>query len=146
MKYQTGETGRVIVARFEDGDEILENLVSIARKENIRAGIVYLVGGIREAAIVVGPMQDVFPPEPTWREIRDSHETMGIGTIFWEGSEPKIHFHGTYGKWDNVLTGCLRGTATTFVVLEAVIVEIKGIRAVRDLDPETGMVLLKLLG
>jgi predicted DNA-binding protein with PD1-like motif len=145
MKYQVGEVGRVVVARFEDGDEILQNLIDIVEREAIKTGILYLLGGIKDARIVVGPEEDRLPPVPVWRELRESYETFGIGTIFWRGDEPKIHFHGTYGKWDNVKTGCLRESANTFIVMEAIIVEIRGVKAIRDLDPASNMVLLKLL-
>ncbi len=145
MKYQVGEVGKVVVARFEDGDAILENLSAIAKRENIRASVFYLVGGITDAHIVVGAAADeARPPEPVWREIAESHEALGIGTIFWQGDEPKIHLHGTYGKLDTVRTGCLRNKGTTFLILEAIIFEIKGVDAVRDLDSLTNMVLLKL--
>ncbi|MBI4691753.1 MAG: DNA-binding protein, partial [Nitrospirae bacterium] len=42
MKDQIGKTGRVVVARFEDREDVIENIVSIAKKENLRAGVVYL--------------------------------------------------------------------------------------------------------
>lgn len=41
--------------------------------------------------------------------------------------------------------GCLREAADTFIVMEAIIMEIKGVNAVRDLDPVSGMVLLNLI-
>jgi len=145
MKYQTGEVGRVIVARFEHDDAILDNIIGIAKKETIRAGVFYLVGGMKNAKIVVGPERDELPPIPVWREIKESHEIVGIGTIFWHGEEPKIHFHGAYGKHDNVKAGCLRETAETFIVLECVMLEIKGINATRELDPASGMMLLNLI-
>jgi hypothetical protein len=44
-----------------------------------------------------------------------------------------------------VKTGCLRELAKTFIIMEAVIVEIKGVNAIRDLDPASQMVLLKLI-
>jgi len=144
MKYQTGEVGRVVVARFEDGDAIIENIISIAKKESIRAGVFYLIGGMKNAKIVVGPEKDELPPIPVWREMKESHEIVGIGTIFWHEEEPKIHFHGAYGKHDKVRAGCLRDMADTFIVLECIILEIKGIDAVRKLDPASGMVLLNL--
>jgi uncharacterized protein len=144
MKYQTGKFGRVMVVRFEDGDDILQGLTDIATKEQIRAAVFYLVGGISDGRIVVGPETEEMPPVPVWRELRESHETLGVGTIFWQGDVPKIHFHGSYGKKDTVRTGCLRETAKTFLVMEAVIVEIKGVDAVRELDPISGMVLLKV--
>lgn len=146
MKYQVGEVGRVVVAQLDDDDDILENLVNIVKKEKIRAGVFYLVGGIKEAKIVVGPTQDVMPPTPTWRELVESHETLGIGTIFWYKDEPRLHFHGAYGKWDTVKAGCLREAAKTFLIMEAIIVEIKGVKAIRDLDPLSNMVLLRLPG
>ena len=146
MKYQVGEIGKVILAHFEDGDEIISNLNSIVRKERIKGCIFYLLGGITEGRIVVGPMNDdVRPPEPTWREIVDSHETLAIGTVFWHGGEPRVHIHGTYGKFYSVKTGCLRDEARTFLVLEAVILELKGINAVREIDPDIQMALLKLI-
>jgi uncharacterized protein len=136
--------GRCIVARFEDGDEILPHLTEIARQENIRAAIFYLVGGIKEGRIVVGPEKDELPPVPVWRSLSESHELVGIGTLFWEEDTPKIHFHGAYGKRDTVRAGCLREKGETFIVLEAIIMEIEGVNAVRELDPLSGMVLLSL--
>ena len=146
MKYQVGEIGKVVLAHFEDGDEIISNLVAIVRRERIKGGVFYLLGGITGGRIVVGPMNDdVRPPEPTWREIIDSHETLAIGTVFWQGDEPRIHIHGTYGKFDSVKTGCLRDEAKTFLVLEVVMLELKGINAVREIDPDIHMALLRLI-
>jgi uncharacterized protein len=144
MKYQAGGVGRCIVARFEDGDPILDSLINIAKKEEIRAAIVYLIGGITEATIVVGPDKEELPPNPVWRTLTESHEAAAIGTIFWEEDEPKVHIHGSYGKRDMVKVGCLRDKANTFLVLEAIILEITGVKAVRELDPKSNMVLLKL--
>jgi len=82
MKYQVGEMGRIVVARFEDGDEIIQGLSDIAKKEGLRAAVFYLVGGIKEGRIVVGPEKDVFPPTPVWKVLNESHESAGVGTIF----------------------------------------------------------------
>lgn len=144
MKYQTGKSGRIIVAKFDDHDDVLGNLVDIAKKENISAGVFYLFGGMREGKIVVGPETDELPPKPVWRELGESHEVIGMGTIFRQEDEPKIHFHGAFGKKDTVKVGCLREKSETFIVLEAIIIEIEGINATREIDPASGMVLLKL--
>jgi predicted DNA-binding protein with PD1-like motif len=144
MKYQVGKPGRIIVIKFDDKDDILGNLVEIAKKENIRAGVFSVVGGMREGRIVVGPEKDEMPPRPVWKELGESHEVTGMGTIFWHGDEPKVHFHGTFGKKDMVKMGCLREKSETFLVLEAVIIEMQGVNAVRDIDPVSGMALLKL--
>lgn len=146
MRYQVGQVGRVVVVQLENGDEILGSLAGIARGENIRAGVVYLVGGVKKGRIVVGPEHDDMPPTPVWREIAESHEAVCVGTLFWYGDEPRIHLHGVYGKRDGVKMGCLREAADTFIVMEAIIMEIKGVNAVRDLDPVSGVVLLNLIG
>jgi predicted DNA-binding protein with PD1-like motif len=144
MKYQVGKTGRIIVARFEDREDVIGSLADIATKEKIRAAAFYLVGGMREARIVVGPESDVIPPVPLWRQLGESHEVTGFGTIFYQDDAPKVHFHGAFGKGDMVKVGCMREKTETFLVLEAVIVEIEGITAVREFDPVSGLTLLKL--
>jgi predicted DNA-binding protein with PD1-like motif len=84
------------------------------------------------------------PPVPVWRELVESHEATGFGTIFWHEDQPKVHFHGAYAKHDNVRAGCLRRESEAFLVLEVIITEILGVDATRELDPESGMVLLRL--
>lgn len=144
MKYQIGETGRVVVARFEDGDKVLNTLIELAKKENIRAAVFYLIGGMRNCKIVVGPEKEQMPPVPVWRELTQSQEVVGLGTIFWDSENPRVHFHGAFGKRDDVKVGCLREMADTFLVLEGVIIEIKGINAQRELDTTSGLFLLRL--
>jgi predicted DNA-binding protein with PD1-like motif len=134
MKYQIGRIGRIVVARFEDGEDILSNVIDIAKKENIKNAVLYLVGGIKKGRIVVGPEQEELPPKPIWREIQESHEVVAIGTIFCQEDEPKIHLHGAFGKRDTVHVGCLRETSETFLVIEAIFLEIEGIDSRRAFD------------
>lgn len=144
MKYQVGKVGRVVVAKFEDKEDVLGNLGDIVKKEGISAAAFYLVGGMREGKIVVGPEKDVIPPTPVWKNLGESHEVVGFGTIFYQNNEPKVHFHGAFGKKDMVKVGCLRENSSTFLILEAVIIELSGINAVRDIDPALGLAVLKL--
>lgn len=144
MQYQVGQPGRVIVARFNDGDDVLGGLESIARQENLRAASFSIVGGIKRGAYVVGPETELMPPVPVWRSLAESHEATGFGTIFWHEDQPRVHFHGAYAKHDNVKAGCLRRESEAFLVLEVVITEILGVDARRELDPESGMVLLRM--
>jgi predicted DNA-binding protein with PD1-like motif len=144
MKYQVGRPGRVVIVRFEDRDDVIGNLTELAKREQIKAAVFYLVGGMRQGSIVVGPEKDEFPPIPVWKNLGESHEVVGVGTIFWLEDTPKIHFHGAFGKKDMVKVGCLRENSETFLVLEAIVVEIDGVTARRELDPVSGMVLLKL--
>jgi predicted DNA-binding protein with PD1-like motif len=98
---------------------------------------------MKKGRFVVGPATEEMPPQPVWRELDESHEAVGFGTIFWQGDIPKVHFHGAYGKHDRVQAGCMREGSECFLVLEAVVMEITGVDVVRELDPVSGMVLMK---
>ncbi|NWF52639.1 MAG: DNA-binding protein [Nitrospirae bacterium] len=144
MKYQIGKAGRIVVAKFGDREEILKSISELVKKEDIENAIFFLLGGIREGRIVVGPERDEIPPIPILRELKESHEVLGIGTIFWEGDVPKVHFHGAFGKRDIVKVGCLRDISETFLILEVIIIEIEGISAQRRFDSNSGLSLLEI--
>lgn len=144
MHYQTGKPGRITVVRFSDGEDVLGGLADICRKENIRAACFNVVGGMKGGRFVVGPETEEMPPKPVWRELQDSHEAVGFGTIFWDREQPKVHFHGAYGKRDSVKAGCMREGSEAFLVLEVVITEILDVDIVRELDPVSNMVLMKM--
>lgn len=145
MDYQIGSIGRIVIAKFEDGEDLIGNLTDLAKIENIRHAFFYLIGGMKGGRLVVGPEKDELPPTPMWRELTESHEMLGFGTIFWQDDEPKVHLHGAFGKKDTVKVGCLRENSEVFLVLEAIIMELVGANAIRELDPASGMSLLKLI-
>lgn len=144
MKYQTASVGRVFVCRLNDGDDLLKCLVELVRQEGVKAAVFHVVGGIKGGKIVVGPETESMPPIPVYREINESHEVTGMGTIFYKEGQPSVHFHGAFGKRDTVRVGCLREFSETFIVLEAIVTELNGIEAERRLDPVTGMYLLSI--
>ncbi len=144
MKYQAGRTGRAFVAKFEDGEDFLQSLAGLARKEEIRCAVFFLVGGAKGGRVVLGPKGDEMPPEPVWGEIAGNSEMLGTGTIFWDETGPKAHLHMAAGRGESVKVGCLREKSRTFLVLEAVILEITGIDASRQVDPASGLALLRL--
>jgi predicted DNA-binding protein with PD1-like motif len=69
---------------------------------------------------------------------------LGVGTIFANSKGPQIHIHGAMGKRLKTLTGCVRGKSEIFLVIEAVVFELKGVRAAKDIDPRTGLNLLRI--
>lgn len=144
MRYRVGNLGRVMIMRLEDGEDAISSISAAVKKEGIRAAVFYLVGGLKGAKVVVGPEREEMPPVPIWREIGESHEIIGIGTIFYQDGEPKVHLHAALGKRDQVKVGCVRERAETFLVLEAIILELSGIEATREFDPSTGLSLLRL--
>ena len=77
MDYRQGTTGRIFSIRFDDGDDFLEELLGIIRKENIRQGWFQVIGGLRQAEFVTGPKEPVMPPEPVWDSVDGARETLG---------------------------------------------------------------------
>jgi len=144
VDYQLGEIGRVIVARGFDGEDVYGEIESIATREDIRCGMVVLVGGLRSGKVVVGPKSPTGKIEPQFVQFDDAREIAGVGTIFADESGPKLHLHAAIGRGSETIVGCPRGGAKVFCVLEVIIMEIKGVDASRRLDPELGLKLLSL--
>lgn len=144
MRYKVGRAGRLVIMRLEDGEDAISAINAVVKETGIKAAVFYILGGLKKARIVVGPEKEEMPPVPVWREIKESHEVIGIGTIFYQDGEPKVHLHSALGKRDDGVVGCVREKAETFLVLEVFMIEILDIEAVRELDPATGLSLLRL--
>ena len=145
MKYTKGSVGRIFLIKFSDDDILLDELDKLARKEKIKTATIVFIGALKKGDIVTGPKKPVIPPEPNWVAFKDAWETMGIGTIYTNSRGPQIHIHASMGQKLKTLTGCVRKKSKVFLVIEAVIFELKGVKATKDIDPETGLNLLKIL-
>lgn len=144
MKYTKGSVGRVFLIKFDNKDVLLDEIDKLARRERIKAATFIFLGALREGDLVTGPKKPVIPPEPNWTSFRDAWEVLGIGTIFTNKKGPQIHIHTAMGKKDKVLTGCIRKGTKVFLVIEAVLFELKGIKAAKEIDPTTGLNLLRI--
>lgn len=144
MKYTKGSIGRVFLIKFDNKDVLLDEIDKLARRERIKAATFIFLGALREGDLVTGPKKPVIPPEPNWTSFRDAWEVLGIGTIFTNKKGPQIHIHTSMGKKDRVLTGCIRKGTKVFLVIEAVLFELKGIKAAKEIDPTTGLNLLRI--
>jgi len=145
MKYTKGKIGRIFLLKFNDDDVLLEELDRFARKERLKAASLVFLGALKKGALVTGPKKPVIPPDPNWTNFKDVWEVMGIGTIFTNRSGPQIHIHTSMGKSTKTLTGCVRKKSKVFLVIEAIVFELKGVKATKALDPKTGLNLLKIL-
>ena len=144
MKYTKGTIGRVFLLKFEDGDVLIERLSGFAKQERIKAATMIFIGALKKGDLVSGPKKPVIPPEPNKLKFKDGWEVMGIGTVFTNSKGPQIHIHASMGKKKKVLTGCLRGKSKVFLVIEAVVLELRGISASKDIDPVSGLNLLNI--
>ena len=144
MKYTKGSIGRIFLLKFEDDDILIKEIGRLARKERIKAATFVFIGALKKGDLVTGPKKPVIPPEPNWVSFKDGWEVMGIGTLFTNKSGPQIHIHTSMGKKDKVMTGCVRKDSKVFLVIEAIVFELKGVKASKDIDPKTGLNLLKI--
>ena len=147
MKYSTASLGRALVIRLEDGDIVHECIEQAARAEGIARAAVILIGGADGGSrLVVGPEDGRADPiVPMCRALHDVHEMAGAGTIFPnEQGEPVLHLHAAFGRDDRVTAGCIRAGVMTWIVGEAVVIELLGNEAVRRLDAPTGFELLSV--
>ncbi len=144
MDYKAGSIGRVFVARIDHDEDLLDELVKLARSEEIRYAFFMLIGAVKNMQIVTGPKEDTVPPDPMWRSIAGACETLGIGNILWKDGDPSIHLHAALGKGSDVTVGCLRDSVDAYLTTEAIIFEISGIAAERVYDDMYGIARMVL--
>lgn len=144
MHYTKGSMGRIFVLKFEDNDIVIDQLSRFAKKERIKAATMIFIGALKKGVLVTGPKKPVIPPLPNRISFSEGWEAMGIGTIFTNKKGPQIHIHSAMGKKLKALTGCVREDSKVFLVIEAIVFELKGVSATKDIDLKTGLNLLQI--
>ena len=147
MRYSSATLGRVLIVRLEDGDVAHECIEEAARAEGIsRAAVILLGGADAGSRIVVGPEEGRAPTVvPMEQVLGGVHEMAGAGTIFPDAAgRPVLHLHAAFGRDDETRAGCIRRGVKTWIIGEAVIIELLGSEALRRVDEETGFELLTI--
>jgi len=145
MKACEGQVGRVFVMRLEDGDVIPECIERFAKDNGVSVGQVILVGGIGDGKVVVGPQSsDEMPPNPMLLPVDGAHEVLAAGVLAPdESGKPILHIHGALGRARQTMTGCLQPGVTTWLIVEAILYEILGVKSTRVWDKESNFPLLE---
>lgn len=143
MEYSVGKPGRIIAVRLFEGEDLYEQIESLAEKENIKSAAVLITGGLRSASVVVGPKTEKPKIIGNYKQFEGPGEVLGVGTIYHDDKQAKLHIHTAIGKGDNAVIGCPRGGANVFLILEVTIIEFQGIDATRTFDKDTGLNLLR---
>src|SRR4030067_3225746 len=105
MRYKAGKVGRVLLARFDHGEQVVPSLTALCEKEGISCGWFFLFGAIRGGRMVAGPREATLPPEPVWQEFTDPFEIVGMGSIAAGGGPPSIPPHSSLRERTQGLTG-----------------------------------------
>jgi len=145
MKYTKGSIGRIFLIKFDNEDILLKELSRLIKKERVKSAALIFLGALKDGDLVTGPKKPVIPPEPNKVLFNGGWEVMGMGTVFSNKKGPQIHIHSAMGKKLKTLVGCIRGNSKVFLVIEAVLFELKGVKAIKSIDPRTGLNLLKII-
>ncbi len=144
MKYSVGRIGRVVVAKLEDGEDVLTSLEALAQKERIESALFFVIGNLKKGSLVSGAEKAEIPVLPIWQHFTTNHEILGIGTIFQAEGQPKVHLHAALVHGDELKAGCLKEKTEVFLVVELVVLELLDVSARRAIDEKTGFNLLKV--
>ncbi len=107
--------------------------------KGVMSGSVIFLGALMNGRMVTGPEEPVIPPLPHFVMFEGGWEVFGVGTIYPGEGGPHIHYHASVGRAGHALTGCLREKATTYLIIEAVIIEFTGLAGRREFDERTQM-------
>jgi uncharacterized protein len=139
--------GRVFVLRLETGEMIHEVLEKFSRDNGIYYATLSIVGGVDKGSkMVSGPTLPITSRiVPYIHTIDSESEVTGFGTIIPdEEGNPVMHMHGSVGREGGSSTGCFRAGMIAWLVLEVVVIELKGKGPVRKKDPITGFKVLEI--
>jgi len=137
MQYTEGQLGRVFVVRIDDGEDMLVSLHQFIGDKGILAGSILFLGALMNGRMVTGPEEPVIPPVPHFVMFEGGWEVFGVGTIYPGEGGPHIHYHASVGRAGHALTGCLREKATTYLIVEVIILEFTGLSARREFDEKS---------
>lgn len=145
MKYQEGKIGRSFILKFEHGDNLLEDLNIFTQKEELEHAVIYLLGALKKADLVVGPEKCELPPVGINYSFVDGREILAIGTLIPdESNNPMWHIHSSVGRDSDSITACLRGNTEVFLIVEAIVFELLNLNAKRKFDSQLGLKVLDL--
>jgi len=144
MRYKAGKVGKVVLARFDHGEQVVPALAGLCEREGISSGWFFLFGALKKGWLVTGPREASLPPDPVWQEFTEPFEIVGMGSIAAGDGPPSIHLHSSLGRGKEVLTGCIRKEGEVFLVVEAMVLEVLGVRVTRSPDEQSGLELLTL--
>lgn len=147
MKHASASIGRVFVLRLEHGDRLPDCIEAFAAQQNLKQGLVYLIGAIDDGGrMVCGPADPASRPvQVLIHQLAGVHEGLGLGTLFPdEDGAPRLHFHAAFGRDGQTRLGCTRAGIAVWQVAEAVILELTGPELARRRDPATGFETLAI--
>lgn len=139
MKYITSGKEKNVLC-FELGDDVLVGLLEFAKKNNIQAAWVWMIGSTKELEL---GFYDIKLKEYQRRKFEDAMEIINIsGNIGTFENKPVCHLHGSFAGRDYKLLGGHIHKLVANATVEVFVNKIEG-SLVREYNGEIGLNLLK---
>jgi predicted DNA-binding protein with PD1-like motif len=147
MQSSEGNLGKIWVLRFKDNEPLPKMIEDFAEKKKIETAVVFIIGGTKSGKLIAGPKKNKTARKGVIHvPFSAEREMLGIGTLFKdEKGKISLHMHIAAGRNKKTLAGCIRAGIKVFLIAEAIILEIKGIKGLRKKDIATGFSLLSLI-
>jgi len=139
MKYSKAKVGKSVVARLLEGEDLLDTVTQVAVEANVSAGFFSLIGTLKAAKLG-------FFHEGEYKTI-EMHQPFEIvsclGNVSLKEGKVFAHAHVLVSDEEgrvfggHVMPGCIIG-----VTGELVLIEVAGIRLLREFDEKTKLSLL----
>lgn len=126
MKYTQGFLNRIFVARLDDGESIKDSIENICIREGIRYAVVHLVGGMNDGT----------------RE----GKLVGTGLVVPKNKKPNFLFHASIGNKEQSYIGQSDSDVVAKTIVEATVMELGGVDAMRLFDEKLGCDALTIVG
>lgn len=142
-----GKTNRIVTARILPGVDLLDGIEKICKKHQIKYGyIAAAVGSFKKVAFkyVSRLYNKLGEGHATFIEIEGPHDMLsgqGIIAASLDGKNIDIHFHAVLtDRLDRACGGHIKPGTIILSTVDIVIIEMLGIKAIREIDPKTGIV------
>jgi predicted DNA-binding protein with PD1-like motif len=142
VKNLTTKVGRVIIAKIEPGEDMIDAIKEIVKKNKIKSGLINSIGAFKEYTIGYFDLSVKNYKFKTYKE--DVELISCMGNLSFKDNEPVIHLHVSLGREDfSEIGGHLGQPSIISVTAEVYIYETDHLIK-RALDPQFGLSLLDL--
>lgn len=141
VKVLHADGARTLAVVFETGEEPMQGLLDVAKRERITAGHFTAIGAFEEATL---GYFDWSRKDYARIPVRGQVEVLSlVGDVALEGDVPKIHAHVVVGKRDGTAHGGHLLDARVRPTLEVILVQPPG-HLRRRFDPRSKLALIEI--
>lgn len=134
MIYHSAKIKRTIVIHLKMGEDVLESIKKVIKREGIKSGLVLTGYGTLDIARFHYITHTNLPPNDEFKVIRGPLELISMHGVIADG-EPHIHF--TFSDADQAYGGHLEPGCRTLYLCDVVLAEVEDVDMHFVVDPET---------